>query len=73
VVLEAPVLDEARGYKRFSFVDCLVPTEAPRRHDRLKLAEVEFTDRTQGFCGRGILKVVRQALQPGVIFRLKVC
>jgi hypothetical protein len=42
-----------------------IPTEATRWHYSLKLAEVEFADCAQCFCSRGILKVVRQALQPG--------
>ena len=54
------------------FVGCSIPTEAARRHDRLKLAEVEFADRAQCFGGRGILQVLRQVLQPGVILGLEL-
>jgi hypothetical protein len=46
--------------------------EAARRHDCLKITEVEFARRAQCFGGRGILKVVRQALQPGGILSLFV-
>ncbi len=41
-----------------------VPTEAARRNNRLKFAEVEIADRAQRLRGRAVLKVVRQAFQP---------
>ena len=46
-----------------------VPTEAARRNNRLKFAEVEIADRAQRLGGRAVLKVVRrlsshQAFQP---------
>ena len=42
-----------------------VPAEAARRNDRLKFAEVQLADRAQRFGGRAVLKVLRQAIQPG--------
>ena len=42
-----------------------VPTEAARRNNRLKFAEVQIADRAQRLGGRAVLKVVRQAIQPG--------
>jgi hypothetical protein len=74
--VEAPALvagfDEAHPGKPFGFVGCSVPPEAPWRNDCLKLAKVEFADRAQRFGGRGILKIVRQAFQPGGILSLEV-
>jgi len=74
--LEVPALvvglDASHRCKPFWLVGCSIPIEAARRHDRLKLAEIEFADRAQRFGGRRILKVVRQALQPGGILSLKM-
>src|ERR1700722_9193264 len=42
-----------------------VPAEAARRNDRLKFAEIKFADRAQRFGGRAVLKILRQAIQPG--------
>ena len=70
--LSLPVSRYRADASRFGFVGWSIPTEAARRHDCLKLAEIEFADRAQCFGGRGILKVVRQGLQPGDILSLKV-
>ena len=48
-----------------------VPAEAARQLNRLKFGEVQLADRTQCVCGRTVLKAVRQAVEPGGIFRLR--
>jgi hypothetical protein len=50
----------------------LVPAEAARRNDRLKLAEIQFANRAQGFRGCGVLETRRQTIQPGSVFGLSV-
>src|SRR4051794_2509034 len=62
--LSLPVSTHFTGASPVCFIGCSIPTEAAWRHDCLKLAEIEFADRTQCFGGCGMLKVVRQALQP---------
>src|SRR5271155_4814437 len=49
-----------------------VPTEAARRSDRLKFAEVQLADRSQCLRGRAVLKAVRQAFEPGRILNLRL-